>query len=180
MKALLEVAESEFLNRRKVQSDYQRSVDVRVLSNAPDLPADVVTMRPFIEQNLLVAKVDHAIVRTMGIALLPDLPEVVVRSRAEAARFSGMVTLQDVNTSSAKFGDARPEFASRCKKELWPPYPPDTPVLSAASIRSLGMLLTSCQGVDSATRFTARMYMKDLQWNIADQVAIARQIAARY
>jgi len=53
--ALLEIAESEFLDLRNSRTQYERSVAVRVEAQVPDLPIDSVSMRSLIEQEPLVA-----------------------------------------------------------------------------------------------------------------------------
>src|SRR5262249_19177482 len=51
--ALLELAESEFLDIRKKRSEYQRSVALRVEAKVPDLPLDGVSLKSLIEKDPL-------------------------------------------------------------------------------------------------------------------------------
>jgi len=64
--ALLELAESEFLDIRNSRTQYERSVAVRVEANVLDLPIDAVSLRSFIEQENIVGQIDGSLAHVMG------------------------------------------------------------------------------------------------------------------
>ncbi len=65
MAALLEIAESEFLSLRQLQSDYQQAVAVQVEANVPDLAVDAVSLRTFIETEPIVVELDASPARRL-------------------------------------------------------------------------------------------------------------------
>jgi len=59
----LEIAESEFLDIRKARTQYEKSVEVRVLTKAPDIAVDAVSLRTFVEQDPILSEIDRAIAK---------------------------------------------------------------------------------------------------------------------
>ena len=116
MAALLEIAESEFLNLRKVQSDYQKSVNVRVEANVPDLPVDAVSLRSFIEHEPLVAELDKSLAIILGKTISKTISDSMVEFRIKSVITPGMTKLQDVRSALEKYGRALPKYLARCKK----------------------------------------------------------------
>jgi putative GTP pyrophosphokinase len=178
MAALLEVAESEFVSLRDVQSNYQRSIAIRVEANVRDLPLSAASMRSFIDHEPLVTEIDESIALARGLTMARDLPEAVVRSRLRAARLAGMVTLQDVRDSLTKYASVLSEFAVRCNRELWPHLSDEDTVRRGTSIFGAAALTASIRGAKPATLFMIGLRV-EIAWKIAKQVAIARAVAAR-
>jgi putative GTP pyrophosphokinase len=74
MAALLEIAESEFLSLKKIQSDYVLAVGVQVETNVPDVPVDPVSLKTFIEQEPLVGEIDTVLASIIGSPWLTMSP----------------------------------------------------------------------------------------------------------
>jgi putative GTP pyrophosphokinase len=151
--ALLEIAESEFLSLRKLQSDYQRSVAVQVEAKVPDLAVDAVSIRSFIDQEPLVAKVDELVARALGARILQEISDRAIEVRSTAARHAGMTKLQDVLTSLKDLASAVPVFVGRCRSEVWQYRPAPSTLPKGVSIYQVSMLLEASRGVEATTAF---------------------------
>jgi len=175
MAALLEIAESEFLSLRKIQADYQQSVGLQVEANVADIPVDVVSIRSFIEQEPLVAEIDRSIAAKLGRTLSPDLPDQSVQQRSRSALLAGMKKIQDIRDALAKYGTVLPEFAHRCREELWSSYRKNPSYVGGVCIYNLSMFLVSVQG-SAAIREFLTAYGFTVTWDIDRQAAIAQEI----
>jgi len=177
--ALLELAESEFLGIRTSRTQFERSVAVRVEARVPNLPADAVSLRSFIEQEPIVAELDKSLAQIMGASLRENLPDSVVEERARAATLAGMAKLQDVRDSLAKYRTALPEFVRRCYGELWPKPPQGFEASKGISIFHLGLMLVGAKGADATTEYLKRFRLNP-GWDVERQVAIASEAAGKY
>ena len=179
MAALLEIAESEFLSLRQLQSDYMQSVAVQVETGVPDITIDAVSMRSFIEQESLVRELDKSLGLAIGVGFAATLPDRVVESRADAAKAAGMTKLQQVRDYLEKYRAEIPDFARRCTQEVWPPNPPGLQATRGVCIYTLSQLLVSIQGTAELVKFLQR-FKFNINFDIARQVAIARELAAKH
>lgn len=97
MRALLEVAESEFLTLRDKRNDYQKSLGVRIEAGVTGIPIDAVSLKSFIEQDPTVAKVDGTVTairkRPLSISVNERLAEALVDlfKDAKLNRFEDLV-----------------------------------------------------------------------------------------
>lgn len=178
MAALLEIAESEFLSLRKIQSDYMQSVAVQVETGVPDIPVDAVSMRTFIEQESLVSEVDKSIALVVGVSFSETLPDSAVETRSAAAKAAGMTKLQEVRDSLEKYKADIPEFVRRCLQDVWSPNPPGTHAARGLCIYQLSQFLVSVKGTNETIEFL-RMFQLDRTIDVARQVAIAQELAAK-
>jgi putative GTP pyrophosphokinase len=179
MAALLEIAESEFLSLRKVQSDYQKSVAVRVEANVPDLPVDAVSLRTFIEQDPLVAEVDRSLSLNMGLGISESFPDGWTEARAAALKKAGLTKLQDVSDCLKSRRNAIPEYVRRCRKELWPPAPQGVLLYKGISLHHLAGFVVSLEGEEKLIEFhKASGFVSG--WDIKRQVEIAREVALKF
>ena len=177
--ALLELAESEFLDIRKSRTQYERSVAVRVGANVPDLPVDAVSLKSFIEQEALVAEIDKSIASVLGTNVLEDLPDNTVETWSRAANLAGIKKIQDVRESLRKYKLGIPEYVSRCRGEVFPPHPEGARISRGLSIYHLSMMLFSLRGTEATTQFL-KSFRYNPFWDVARQVAIAEEIVAKY
>jgi ppGpp synthetase/RelA/SpoT-type nucleotidyltranferase len=179
MAALLEIAESEFLNLRQIQFDYRRSVAVQVEANVPDLPVNAVSMKAFIEQDPLVAEIDRAIASHVGAGYEDKIYDPIVERAWVSAVLAGMGRLQDVRGSLKKYEKAIPDFVSRCNAELWH-RPTDGAVFSkGSSIFQLSNFIVNLQGTKAADEFLKRQGLTP-EWDMSREIAIAKEIATQY
>jgi putative GTP pyrophosphokinase len=119
--ALLELAESEFLDIRNSRTQYERSVAVRVEANVLDLPIDAVSLRSFIEQEGIVRQIDGSLARVIGRGQETELDDRWIERRASSLNFLGLTKLQDLRDSLEQFRNAIPEYVDRCRREkVWP------------------------------------------------------------
>ncbi len=179
MAALLEIAESEFLSLRKIQSDYKQSVAVQVGANVPDVPVDAVSLRSFIEQEPLVSEIDKLLAAALGYGSLEDLTDTIAEARTRAATLVGLTRLQDVRDSLDRYKAAIPEYARRCKQEIWPQAPAGSQIYRGVCIYHLGQILANLRGAPATVEFLKAFHAK-APWDIARQVAIAKEITAKY
>jgi putative GTP pyrophosphokinase len=177
--ALLELAESEFLDIRRSRTQYERSVAVRVEANVPDLAVDGVSLRAFIEQEALVAEIDRAIGAVIERRFLKDIPESILGLRVKAALFNGMTKLQDIRDSLKQYKTAIPEFVLRCKQEVWPPSPVTARLSRGVCIHHLGMVLASLRGPEAVIHYQKSIGI-DKPSDAARLVCIAEEVAAKH
>lgn len=179
MAALLEIAESEFLSLRKLQSDYTRSIAVQVQANVYNIPVDAVSLRSFIEQEPLVAQVDATLGRLLGLDISQELPDSLVERRVIALKGAGIGTLQEVRDLLQKYEFAVPEYLRRCWDEhLWAAAA-SGPLPRSLSLYHLGGFVSSTRGVPAVGKFWSDLEVK-VSFDLARQVAIAQDVAARF
>jgi putative GTP pyrophosphokinase len=181
MAALLEIAESEFVNLRKLQSDYALSADVHVAANS-DLPVDSVSMRSFIELGPLVTQIDEALASVLGVSLIHeghDNTERLMAKRATVAKLAGMTTLHGLSGSLTRYKDAVVDFVRRFKGEIWPEGR-DYPVTRGVSIYYLSLMLMGARGAQEARKFMESLEVGPIDWDFGKLAAIAKGIVARY
>ncbi len=177
--ALLELAESEFLDIRKSRTQYERSVAVRVEAKVPDLLVDAVSLKSFIEQESLVAEIDKSIASILSTSVLEDLSDSTLEIWSRAANLAGIKKLQDAHNYLDKYKLGIPEYVSRCKSEIYPPHPAGARVSRGLSIYHLSLILVSLRGTEATTQFL-RSFRYNPIWDVARQVAIAEEIVAKY
>ena len=179
MAALLEVAEIEFENLRKAQSDYRKSLAVQVEAKVPNIPIDAVSLRSFVEQEPLVTKIDASLASVFGRALSETVSDAVLENRAKLARLAGIMEIQELRALLEKHEKAIGEFAKRSVTEkLWPT--PSNPFISrSVCIAQLAQLLVSAQGTQALSNFNAAFGIQ-VRWDLAHQVNIAQEVMAKY
>ena len=176
--ALLELAESEFLDIRKSRTQYQRSIAVQVEAKVPDLPVDAVSLRSFIETERLVAEIDQSLATILGVTFLPELTDSNVERRSNAARLAGMTKLQQVRDALEENKTSIPEFVHRCRQQgLWPPASSNQ-ASRGLSIHHLALLVVSLRGTEATLEYLKAMGI-NVKWDVARQVNIAREINAK-
>jgi putative GTP pyrophosphokinase len=176
--ALLEIAEEEFRNLRKLQSDYQQSVAVQVEADVTDLPVDAVSLKSFIEHEPLVAELDRQISSIRGRPLGPALSDRFAQRRAGCAVWVGMKTLQDVHNHLMRYRNALLAFARRRHQEasesriaILPP---------GVCIQQLSNMLAYSRGKKDAAEYLKANGMVMTDTDIERAVAIAKEIMAQY
>lgn len=176
--ALLELAESEFLDLRKSKAQYERSVAVQVEAKVPDLPVDAVSLSSFVGQDSLVAEIDRSIALLWGTGVSDVFPGRLAELAAGVARTAGLTKLQDVRDSLIRYRAAVLEYVSRCRK-FWPEPPSPAPIAKGVCIINLAMMLISVRGVD-AVLAAQKPFGSLANWDIAQQVSVAREVVAKY
>jgi putative GTP pyrophosphokinase len=178
MAALLEIAESEFLSLKKLQLDYNRSVDIQVGARVPDLPLDIALVKSFIEQEPLVQKIDKSIASLLEAGLfVGDLSDTTIESRLKAANMAGLTRLEDIRDSLAKYETAILEYVERCQS-LWH-VPPGFEVAQGVSIYHMAMMLIADRGEKEVVQALDSFGLTRVPNDPAKQSAIARDVLAR-
>lgn len=177
--ALLEIAESEFLTLKKLQSDYKQSVAVRVEANVPDLPLDAVTLGPFIEQEPLVARIDQLVAEAVGKDLESKLFHGMVEIALKALKLAGLEKLQDVRNSLRKYQRAIPEFSRRCALSVWVDPGSEVAVARGISLFHMGIMLVSAGGTDKARELQQTIPLM-LKAAAPARVSVAREVIAKF
>jgi putative GTP pyrophosphokinase len=176
--ALLELAESEFLDIRKQRTNYERLVAVRVEAGLPDLPIDAISLRTFIEKEPIVAEVDKLVAAALGREISAELPDKVVESRSKSAHGAAIGTLQDLRDTLTKHKTAVPEFVRRCQ-QIWPASS-NQPIPKGISIHHLALFLTSIRGNAEFGALLELLGAKAVPWDVERQLAIAREVLKAY
>jgi hypothetical protein len=179
MAALLEIAESEFLTLRKLQSDYTRSIAVQVEAKVPDLPVDAVSLRTFIETDSILAEIDRRIADSWGGRLQTEMPDSNLEPLSKAANAAGIVSLQQLRDSLKKYAGLIPEYSGRGHQEIGSTRPKDMPVSRGIGIFHLFQLIVNLQGADATAKYLSATGFRPI-WAVDKQVAAANELAAKY
>ena len=171
MSALLEIAEDEFLSLRKLQSDYQRSVEVQVTAKLADLPIDALSMRSFVEQDSLVNEVDKAIADIRKLHLSSEMSDRFAARRAQAAILAGMKSVQEARGLLEHHRDAILRYA-RAMNAARPPREREQQV-PGVSIQLLSSMLVNIKGVKATADYYEALGLNS-PVKFGRQVAIAR------
>jgi putative GTP pyrophosphokinase len=178
MSALLEIAESEFLALRKLQSDYTRSIAVQVEAEVPDLPVDAVSLRTFIGTDSTLAEIDKRIADSWGARLQQEVPDSL-EPLSKAANAAGVVSLQQLRGSLKKYAGLIPEYAVRGFLDLGATRDKHLPVSRGIGICHLFQLLMNLQGTDATEKYLSAAVLTPI-WTVDKQVAAAKELAAKY
>jgi putative GTP pyrophosphokinase len=179
MAALLEIAESEFLDLRKLQSDYQRSVAVQVEAQVSDLPVDSVSLKSFIETEPLVREIDQLIASVVHKPMSTDVPsDQVLERRAATLNAAGITKLQDLRENLKKYRTSIPEFIRRCRQEnVWPATPINQ-VQTSISLHQLAQMIASLRGTEALAAFYKDTGLNPT-WDFGKQAAMARDVSRK-
>jgi len=176
--ALLQIADSEFLNIRETRRQYQKSVKVRVEAKVRNLPINSVSMRSFIENEPLVAEIDNEIALILGTKVTDGLSDNVLAWQVAAAKFAGMRELQDVRNSLKKYKSFIPEYIRKCYKGFIPPLPKGFRVSKGRCIYHLSFMILANKNAQVALSFLA-VIGNDSTLDAASQVTIAKTILSK-
>jgi putative GTP pyrophosphokinase len=178
--ALLELAESEFLDIRKSRTQYERSVALRVEAKIPDLPVDGVSLRSFVEQDPLVGEIDGEVAVAIGAKVSPSVSDKWIEMTSKAATFVGMTKFQNIRDNLAKYRTAIPEFVLRWTDEVAPTRNKGgLQVSKGISVLHLSLLLASARGEEGAVEFLKVAGLRAV-WDNDRLVALAREILAKH
>jgi putative GTP pyrophosphokinase len=138
MAALLEVAESEFLELRKKRKDYQRSIAVQIEANVSNIPLNVVSVAAFIEQDPLVSQIDNAIalvLKAPSVTSHPAQAEVT----AQVANLLGLRTIEDLRSALKTYEAEIVQYSALSRPLLL--RAENAPLAKGACIFRLGLML---------------------------------------
>ena len=178
--ALLDLAESEFLDIRKVRAEYERSVAVRVEANVPDLAVDKVSIKTFISQEPIVLEIDAALATLRNRPVSSELSDLQAELRASDAVYIGFTTLQILRDALKKYRVELPEFADRCLNEVWPRSGVAGSFPKGHSIFYLALFLMSIKGRDALSTYIKDLYkISEPDFDLDLQVAIATEVKSK-
>ena len=155
MAALLEIAESEFLALRKLQSDYTRAIAVQVEAKVPDLPVDAVSLRTFIETDSTLAEIDKQIADSWGATLEAAVPDSNPEPLSKAANAAGVISLQQLRDSLKEYAGLIPEYAGRGHQQTGASRPKNWPVSRGTGA---GWTFFAHPGLTPWAKFVSRLH----------------------
>jgi putative GTP pyrophosphokinase len=178
--ALLELAESEFLDIKKKRTDYERSVAVRVEAMVPQLPLDPLSLRSFIHQDPVVIEVDKSIAELLDLELIgTELSGDPLELRWKAAKLVGFAEVEDVRESIKKHQRAIVEYVRACR-EFWI-IGRNTVLGRGVCIPILAIMLACLEGNNRAVETMSAVSVGiGFNINVSSQIAIAQDIVMRY
>ena len=176
--ALLELAESQFMEIRASREQHEKSIAVRVSASVPDLPVDIVSMKSFIEQDSLVAEIDAAIAAIRGTSLSPQLSDKFGNRRSRSAILAGMTTLEDVRNSLKKYRNAIIEYARGLEQARQKRRSVDQRTIRGASVQLLSNMLVNLRGPEATAKYFRTLKLQS-GVEINRQVAIAKAVVPR-
>ena len=177
MAALLEIAESEFLDIRKKRSDYEKSVALQVEAKVADLPVDSVSLKSFLAQDSPTEASDEAIARLLGGPLI-EMGDQHIELLSKVANLARLTTLERLREALQTYGAGILEFVERCR-HLW--YrAPQSRIPRGSSIFYLSIMLVVAKATDEILKLVEQTGYKTSPENTAVERPIAQEIIARY
>jgi ppGpp synthetase/RelA/SpoT-type nucleotidyltranferase len=181
MAALLEIAESEFLSLRKLQGDYQRSVDIQVEAQISNIAVDAVSLRSFIDRDPIVSEIDNKIALIRHGRLSDTLSNNEVESRVTATRLAGITKLSDLHNLLEKYRDAIPEFISVwTKHQGLSDIPGGRVIAKGISIHNLCVILVGNKSIDALQEFMREFKALPAQHLVARLAEMIGDIRKKY
>jgi putative GTP pyrophosphokinase len=178
--ALLDLAESEFLDIRIKRDKHKSIVDILVEANIPDIPVDAASIQSFIQQEPLVQEIDRKIASLVNRNLLVQPPSLKFCEQLSRTLNTIKVSkLQEVSTSLTKYSAAIPEFVVRCQ-QIWSSQVFTTPLPKGVSVLQLSLFLLSLQGKEVIEAHLAQMNFKIDKVKTEKQASVAQEIIAKY
>jgi putative GTP pyrophosphokinase len=180
MAALLEIAESEFLDIRKKRLDYERSIAVQVEANVSELQLDAVSLKSFMEQDSIVARIDRSIADLFDRQMSDNVDEGRVEWRSKELDLVGLTTVQALRDALNRYETALLEYLHRCKK-IWPiePSPDPRKINKGVCIHHLAMMLLGARSETELSRVLTELGAPPGEF-ISKQAAAARDVVAKY
>lgn len=180
LKALLELAESQFVELRDKTANFERAVAIQVETKVVDLSLDAATLKSLIDQEPLISKVDQEIATLLGAIVSPTPPQsALLELWSRGARHLGLTTVQALRESFTQYHGGIVEFVSRCRK-YWG-YGSGIPIARGLSIFQLTKLLVRNSGEEDVLKFSEELKIDPtMNVELSNQVAIAREIMAKY
>jgi|SRR5271155_1137877 len=181
LKALLELAESQFTELRDKTTNYARAMAIQVETKVTDLPLNIASLKSLIDQEPLIAKVDEEIGELMEVPVAPTTPNSALELWLRGAHHLGLTTVQALRDCFTQYHGGIIEFVSRCR-EYWDwPYPGLGPVAPGLSVFQLQKLLIRSRGEEAVLGFTKTLRLSpEMNRELAKQIAVAREIVAKY
>ena len=123
---------------------------------------------------------DQALAAKLGLRFMSAFSDADVEMKAQGLKNVGITKLQELREALTIHKRSVPEFVSRCRREIWPATSSSSEVPKGLCIAHLGLLLTSLQGTARIVEYLQLRGVKTVQWNLDRQVAIAKEVAAKY
>ena len=145
--ALLEIAEAEFLDLRKLRADHRHSVDVQVEAAVPGVAVDAISLRAFIVSDPLAGRIAQSIAAVYGIPTIEPPPKGLEQAASLAAA-AGLTTLQKLRDSLKKHEADVLEYFRRAVQTIWVAPAPNAKMATSAGVYHLAVMLLAAQSED--------------------------------
>lgn len=176
MAALLEIAESEFLEIRNKRADYEKSVALQVDAKVADLPVSPVSLKSFLSQGAPTDETDQAIANLFGVPLKEELADKEAEILAVAAEKAGLTTLESLRSALQRYEKGAVEFVERCRNQ-WPP--PGAALGRGVTLFYVSVMLLEARPDDKIFELVGRVGYRVNPDRIAQERAVAREILER-
>ena len=178
LKALLELAESQFVELRDKTTNYARAVAIQVETKVPDFPVDAESLKSLINQEPLIDQIDREISTLLKLPLSPARGQSL-EFWARGAQEVGFTTVQALRDSLARYQAGIVEFVRQCS-EYWG-YGSKTSWARGLCVFQLAKLIVRSEGEEAASKFDEELGLNEaMARELPAQVAIARDILAKY
>lgn len=184
--ALFELAESEFLALKMERSNYQKSIDIQVAVELPDVPLDPVSMRSLLTLDTVVAEFDREVGKVLGASIAPILSEKVVALISKSANLAGLSTVNEVRVHLRRYRDALLDYVVQIQADPLAriSFSPSTLTIRGISVDLLSNMLLGGLSEDKVRDAMKKIFGQSVPANLAErfmrQAAIARKVLASY
>jgi ppGpp synthetase/RelA/SpoT-type nucleotidyltranferase len=179
LKALLELAESQFIELRDKTANYARAVAIQVETKVTELPLDASSLKSLIDQEPLIRKLDQDMADVLGVQVSAPAKSNSFELWSRGAQRAGLTTVEALRNSLTQYDVGIVEFVRRCR-EYWG-YGSKTYWARGLSVFQLAKLLIRNRGEAEALAFAQELKLSSsANRDLAEQVAIAREIVKKY
>jgi putative GTP pyrophosphokinase len=181
--ALLEAAESEFLNLRAIKMDFNNSVALRFEAGVLDLLVNPVSLKTFIMGEPIVTQMDSEIASILKVPFPSNPPsDSRLNLWSVEVRMARLETLQSLRDALTRCYPEVLEYVDICR-EIWKTLP-TAQIPIGVCIYHLSMMMIAMQGQDkleeSMTRVKSRLSKKKIegQYKVASHVMNKKAFSA--
>jgi putative GTP pyrophosphokinase len=143
MAALIEIAESEFLELKKTRDNYKRSISVQIEANVSGIPINAVSMASFIEKDPVVLRIDTAIAQIVEAPSLTQNKAIAEICSQYVARL-GIGTIENLRDTLSEYESEIVEYAALSRQYL--ARRPGAALVRGASIIRMTVMLLGIRG----------------------------------
>jgi GTP pyrophosphokinase len=175
--ALLEIAESEFLDIRKKKSDYIKSVDLQLGADVLDVPLNPLSLRSFVMLNPVVERIDQALAKLTGSPLSDELTDEALIKRNSQLKGTGFKTIKEVLESLILHERGITEYVGRMIN-LFSITFNNKPLVRGVCIHNLAVMIKCSRETEENLIGTSGI-IGPIE-NTRKQIKLAKEIMARY
>jgi putative GTP pyrophosphokinase len=177
--ALLEIAEQEFVEIRKLKKQLENVAAARVEAEIPTVPIDEASLRAILSQELLVAELDIAIALILGGTLSGEYSDRFMHVQVQLLAVAQLKTVEELRAALKKYNRAILDYVEQ-SRELWRAAFQSKPqvIEKGVCVFQLAFMLVAAKGAGFLREAMVSMDMQIPPHYLEPQVEIAQRVIA--